>query len=385
MNTVSGNISRLQELLDRKESVTSKMDSFQITEEIEQTAVSILRSIFEPYKVEEVPSVGLTRKPDGMVKYDALGRTRNRVFFEIKAGRIAYYDLKMIKDMMRELRFVYTSRFYSLIFIARSFDSEIVSRMARERTDYPGKLTLISIEALISLYQKLTVEREFMKNENRLSALLNLLEAEGVVSPKEILEYVGLPEEYSFEMSRLSASTRDEVPVEIDLSLKTVPIGERFRRSMDQGKISSSEDVKMLILSEIKEVTAKHSLFDFAFDHDRTLDSLREEFNDILRKQDLKVANFECSWHFNQQTQSNIERSRQLVCKSSPLREEIETLNRLLNETFLDLRTHISRLNANLASLDTNYLRGVVTEKEYLVQLDELNREIVSFKEKIKI
>ena len=69
-------LTRLQELLDRKLTLTSKMDSFQISAEIAEAILDLLKLIFKPYPIQTVTRGELAHTPDAVLAYEPLGKVK---------------------------------------------------------------------------------------------------------------------------------------------------------------------------------------------------------------------------------------------------------------------------------------------------------------------
>lgn len=377
---------KLQELFERKESITSKMDSFQIVEEIEHITIDLLNSIFKPYSLKEVPRRNLTHIPDGMLRFTPLGKIKNRVFFEIKARKMAYYDLKTIREMMQELKSIYAHRFHSLVFISRTFDKKIVARMILERENYTGKIAFLSVGTLVDLYQTLITDPKFERPEYKELFLANLLQSEGVLSSKVIADartYTKIFEEYKFEGISVETLTRDKSSLSLVMSLNVEVEDERLFKQIEEVDMPISDNVKKLFLRTIENSVQQRPLLEFSFEAERTLSSLRGDLSHELKKHGLKLSDFRCNWEFDQYARGKIEESRQFIDKSKFLREEIDAFDRQLTKALTHWKRRINNFYSALESLDLEYMRGDITKDVYLKRIDEIAHNITVLKEEL--
>lgn len=378
---------RLQELLERKESITSKMDGFQVVEEIQQIVMNLLGDIFRPYSLEKVPRRNLTHIPDAMLRFTPLGGIKNRVFFEIKARKMSYYDLITIREMILGLKSVYSHRFHSLVFITKSFDRKIATRIAQDREDFAGKIAFLSVETLVELYQTLMTDPEFGKREYKEAFLASLLQSEGTLSSKVIADartYAKPLEGYKFEEIRVDMLTRDRSSLSLVTSFNVEVEDEQLFRKTEEVDLPTSDGIKRFALRTIRDWVKGHSLLEFAFETEPMLSNLGRDLSFRLKQEGLKLKDFRCYWEFSETARKNIERSRQLVNESKSLRQEVNTLYRKLTSTFDYWKVKIDDLSSSLKSLNADYVRGTVTKENYLKRINAMTSRITTLKAEIE-
>jgi len=378
---------RLQELFERKESITSKMDSFQIVEEIQEIIMNLLRAIFSPYSLEKVPRRNLTHIPDAMLRFTPLGGIKNRVFFEIKARKMAYYDIETIREMTQGLKSIYSHRFHSLVFVCRGLDRKIVdrARILFEREDRAGKIAFLSVDTLVDLYQRLMTDSEFGRPKYKESFLANLLQTEGILSSRVIAsarEYTKVFEEYKFEETRADMLTRDRATLSLATSFNVEVEDEQLFVEIE-ARAPTLDNVKSYALRTIEDWIQGHSLLELAFETEPMLSNLERDLDFDMKQRGLKLEDFRCYWKFDESARKNIERSRQLVNQSESLRQEIDSLYRKSTKTYDYWRAKIDDLSSSLESLNADYVRGIVTREDYLKRIDAVTNRITTLKAEI--
>lgn len=179
---------RLLDLYSRKEDVVSNMDGFQIAKEIEDAVFDVLTEIFTPHIVTGVYEEGFGHLPDYGIEFEALGKRKNRVFFEIKSGDLLKFELRKLEKMVRELSIVYGERFYSLVVIARSFKDKVEIDNLCEKA-YPEKVEFISAETLSTILNVLKEKTEPKERELKDLFLASLLKQTGILPRDYVLTY----------------------------------------------------------------------------------------------------------------------------------------------------------------------------------------------------
>lgn len=177
----------LLNLYERKKDVVSRMDGFQIARKIEDAAFEVLTEIFSPYTIGRLRDTGFGYMPDCEVRFEALEKEKNRVFFEIKSGDLLGFELREIEKMIRELRVTYRGEFYSLVVIARSFRDRVEIKKLCDRAK-PEKIAFISAETLTSILDLLKREQCLRNEELKNIFLASLFEQTGILSYETTLE-----------------------------------------------------------------------------------------------------------------------------------------------------------------------------------------------------
>ena len=139
--------------LDELLSFTDKnIDSFQISNKIENIVFKIVEDIFSPYMIETIMDDNLNYTPDLYIKYTPLGKIKNRIFFEIKSRNLAKYDIITINNIIQELISIYRNKFYTLIYVTTSLDMEIIKHFNNENVKFVTIYQLLELLKLSNLY-----------------------------------------------------------------------------------------------------------------------------------------------------------------------------------------------------------------------------------------
>lgn len=374
---------RLSALFERKERSIYEMDSFQIVEEIEKTIFELLRSIFAPYPIEMVDERSFTHAPDGLLKFLPLGKRRNFVFLEMKVRKIATFDLKVIREMIKELKANYPTQFHSLLVITKTAEDASISRLSQEF--YPDKVEIVSVEALLEIASLLSAEPQLGTLEAKKPFLIDLLESE-VLSPsvvRKVLTSIPL-KEYSFEEVTGRMMTKDNFMLDMRSSFRVDVQNRKLGvEIIGDTYAETKEKIRALVLSAIEQDVRSRALFEFVSSEEKIHSDIQDAVEPRLSQNGLRLLNLKLTWTYDPETKSLVERSRFLIDECNQVREEINNVQSILSHKYDNWLTNIDSFNRDLDGLTEKYARGQITEEFYQQDMKKLLKEILVLKEKI--
>ena len=285
--------------------------------------------------------------------------------------------------MIKELKANYPVQFHSLLIVTKIVNDELISRLSKEF--YPDKVEIASIDALLDIAGRLSVEPQLETPEYRKSFLTALMGNE-VLSSNVVRDlHVPIPlKEYRFEKITGRMMTRDNFGLEMCSSFR-VDVQDR-RRSMEiigEAYDETAEKMQAFVLSAIEQDVRRRALFDFVSMGERMHSDIQNALASILAENGLKLLDLELTWEFDSKTRSVAERSRHLVDERDQVRREINNIQSILSDTYANLLAKIGTFNRNLDRLTENYSLGAITEESYEQNMKKLQKEVLALKEKI--
>lgn len=373
---------KIKALFEHRERTVPKMDSFQVVKEIEETIINLLYDIFAPYPLKMVERRDFTHIPDGVIKFLPLSKRKNLLFFEIKTRKIETFDLKVIREMLKELNTNYPTQFYSLIIVTKTIDDKLIRRLLKE--PYLAKVKIITIEALLEIADKFRSEPELKTPENKESFLLNLLKNK-VISPSVVRESSIPPllKEYSFKKVTSQFITRDNFKVNVSTSFRIYVKNQR--RFIDNiiSEPLARDNIKTFVLKSIAKNISNIPLLALAFQEEKVYLDIKRDVVHELSRRGIKVIDFELSYCFDQKTKLRIEQSRYLIDESKQILKELRNAEHILSKIYVAWRRNIDYLNGEIDELTERCICGEITEESYKQKLRNILDEILVIKERL--
>lgn len=377
---------KLINLFERKDSAVSRMDSFQIAKEIEETVFTILNDIFGPYPVERIYEKGFGHMPDGMIRFKPLGKRKNYVFLEVKSRSLADYDFKEIGEMLRELHALYKGQFFSLVVVAKSFrQKEKKERLVHEL--YSEEAQFISAETLIALHKFVSERPEFRDIAVRDLFLKNLLERRGVLYTEEIRSFdipmlMVAQKEFSHEVVINNVPTRDGFHLDLSAFVRvSVSDVGLFTEQFKSIVPVDSDRVKERIIHALQEEVRQASLLNFELRKRQTHSTIMQNLSHRLLDYGLQLSDLELNFEYSRDAQEYIEQSERVMTLEKSILSKLKDVRSELYTEYERRNRRLNDLRNDLDSVTSKYIGGKINDRLCIQRMSSIEKKIAQLKE----
>jgi hypothetical protein len=164
------------------------LDSFQYGEKIEKYSISIIEELFKNYIIEvDIKDNIISKKTDIVIRYTPLGKIKNMIFIEIKARKIALYDINQLRNLVDNLNSKYLNKFYCLVILCLDIDIKLVDKL---NDIFDKKLLFYTFNELIKIYKNIQILKE--KEINYDDYIINIFSNKVKIMDYNINSYIDL-------------------------------------------------------------------------------------------------------------------------------------------------------------------------------------------------